>query len=418
MIGSAIALLKRSFPERQFLLRNGDKVRYLSLPGWSQAGALAILLALIGGMAGLAGAYHNLHKAIHRKEAEISARADHAAALGEIKAALARTDEQYLLLSRQLDDAKRQLDAAGTDNESLRGEIKAVEARDAVLDNTRAVLEQRLGVAQHALAGKTGNVKELASKLAESKGALKTALEARAGLQKKLAQLEADAAAANGRSERLKSSLAAREQDLRQVATERDRLGAELQQQIQPSGSQTGVSASRGYASRLEQLIASTGINLDRLLTRYETPRNIGGPFVALDPARLKVQDQERETALKSLVKELPLATPLGQYTVDSPFGPRPDPFNHKMGFHTGIDLGAAYRTPVLATAPGIVTFTGVKGEYGRVVEITHPHGIVTRYAHLHRILVAPGQHVRLHQEIGQLGSTGRSTGPHLHYEV
>ena len=69
--------------------------------------------------------------------------------------------------------------------------------------------------------------------------------------------------------------------------------------------------------------------------------------------------------------------------------GERIDPLNGRTAFHSGVDLSAPYKTAVLATAPGVVSFTGVKSEYGRVVEITHAHGIVTRYAHLHRILVA-----------------------------
>jgi murein DD-endopeptidase MepM/ murein hydrolase activator NlpD len=94
------------------------------------------------------------------------------------------------------------------------------------------------------------------------------------------------------------------------------------------------------------------------------------------------------------------------------------DPIRHRPAFHSGVDLSAPYGTPVVSTAPGVITFTGVKDDYGKVVEVSHGHGIVTRYAHLHRILVALGQKVRAHQEIGELGSTGRSTGPHVHYEV
>lgn len=415
MTEPAVALLKRLFPERQFLLRSGERVRYLSLPGWMQAGALFGALALIGTIGGLAGAYHNLHKAIHRKEAEISAAADRAAAVAELRDALARTDTQYLQMSQQLDEAQQQLDAAAADNERLRSEIQQAEARDAVLDRTRIALDERLQAAEQALASKSGNVKELAKQLADAKAALKEAAEARAGLQQKLATLQADSETASGRSDRLKQSLTQREQDLRQIAAERDRLRAQLENQ----GTVRTAAAPAGYASRLEQLIASTGIDIDRMLARFETaPQAEGGPYVTFDAKSLAQQDKARQAALRSLVQSLPLAAPLEQYTLESPFGPRSDPINHRSAFHTGVDLGAPYRSAVLSTAPGIVTFTGVKGEYGRVVEITHANGIVTRYAHLHRILVAPGQRVRLLQEIGELGSTGRSTGPHVHYEV
>ena len=154
------------------------------------------------------------------------------------------------------------------------------------------------------------------------------------------------------------------------------------------------------------------------MLGRFgSVPAGQGGPYVAFDP-RLASTDKEREKALQGLVQSLPLAAPLDHYQLESPFGPRIDPINHREGFHTGVDLAAPYLSPVYSTAPGTVSFTGVKGDYGRVVDITHAHGIVTRYAHLHRILVALGQKVTAHALIGELGSTGRSTGPHVHYEV
>ena len=78
----------------------------------------------------------------------------------------------------------------------------------------------------------------------------------------------------------------------------------------------------------------------------------------------------------------------------------------------------APYRTEVYATGTGTVIFAGDMDGYGRAVEIDHGHGVVTRYAHLHRILVAKGQKIGSHVVIGEVGSTGRSTGPHLHYEI
>jgi len=129
-------------------------------------------------------------------------------------------------------------------------------------------------------------------------------------------------------------------------------------------------------------------------------------------------QESERVAELQKLVKALPLGMPLTNYHSVSGFGERTDPFHRGQAFHTGIDLAAPYRSPIYSTGPGVVSFTGVKEGYGKVIEVDHGHGIVTRYAHLHRIVVAHGQRVRVHEQIGELGSTGRSTGPHVHYEV
>src|SRR5208282_6171530 len=94
------------------------------------------------------------------------------------------------------------------------------------------------------------------------------------------------------------------------------------------------------------------------------------------------------------------------------------DPFNRRPSFHTGLDLSAPYMSPIYATAPGIVTYAGYRGGYGRVVEIDHGNGISTIYGHMYRYMVSVGQRVAQHAQIGSLGSTGRSSGPHVHYEI
>lgn len=128
--------------------------------------------------------------------------------------------------------------------------------------------------------------------------------------------------------------------------------------------------------------------------------------------------DPEKLAAIRGLAKVLPIAAPLAQYRIGSPFGPRLDPFNGKDAFHTGIDMDAPYNSPVYATAPGTVIYAGYLGEYGKTVEIDHGFGIDTLYAHLHSYFVAVGQEVAAQAEIGLVGTTGRSTGPHVHYEV
>ncbi|GJE61211.1 Murein DD-endopeptidase MepM [Methylobacterium trifolii] len=122
---------------------------------------------------------------------------------------------------------------------------------------------------------------------------------------------------------------------------------------------------------------------------------------------------------LRRVATALPLRRPTGgEAVVSSTFGTALDPFTRGLALHTGLDLKAESGEPARATAPGRVTAAEPAGGYGNMVEIDHGHGVVTRFAHLGRIAVQPGQVVRAGDLVGQVGSTGRSTGAHLHYET
>jgi len=161
---------------------------------------------------------------------------------------------------------------------------------------------------------------------------------------------------------------------------------------------------------------------------------DVGGPFMPLtkeakDAAAssssfdtllgiLKVRLEEHDE-LSQAILTLPVRQPLpGQLAVTSPFGPRKDPFGMGWALHAGLDLQAQEGAIVRATAPGKVTNAGWSGGYGNMVEIEHAEGMSTRYGHLSALLVSDGQTVAAGTPIGRVGSTGRSTGPHLHYET
>lgn len=112
-----------------------------------------------------------------------------------------------------------------------------------------------------------------------------------------------------------------------------------------------------------------------------------------------------------------PTGMPVAGY-ISSYFGTRADPFDGRKTRHTGLDVAAPKGTPVHAVAEGMVTFSGVRSGYGKVVEIDHGNGYMTRYAHNSALEVRPGQHVQVGDVISKAGSSGRSTGSHLHFEV
>lgn len=125
-----------------------------------------------------------------------------------------------------------------------------------------------------------------------------------------------------------------------------------------------------------------------------------------------------RLDAMRNLLRNLPLVRPTDTGRFTSGFGHRKDPFTGRRAFHSGLDFSDSRGTPILATAPGRIIFAGRRPGYGNTVEIDHGFDIMTRYAHLDRILVTRGDEVDFRDKIGTMGSTGRSTGIHLHYEI
>ncbi len=178
------------------------------------------------------------------------------------------------------------------------------------------------------------------------------------------------------------------------------------------------VAVEPGRLGQFERVLASAGVDVAHLFAQYGMRTGVGGPFVPVPRGGVPTLSAQKLASLERLVKTLPIDAPLSHYRLGSPFGLRGDPMNRRREFHTGIDMDAPYMTPVYSTAPGVVSYAGYRDDYGKVVEIDHGHGISTRYAHLHRYIVSVGQHVAAHTQIGFLGSTGRATGPHLHYEV
>jgi murein DD-endopeptidase MepM/ murein hydrolase activator NlpD len=125
----------------------------------------------------------------------------------------------------------------------------------------------------------------------------------------------------------------------------------------------------------------------------------------------------EKTLALKDFLLKVPSISPATGY-ISSHFGTRFDPSKRRMSYHRGIDIAGPIGDPIKASAQGKVVTATKSKSFGNLVEIEHAYGYVTRYAHLHRVYVKKGEHVAQGQSIGSRGNSGRSRGPHLHYEV
>ena len=121
---------------------------------------------------------------------------------------------------------------------------------------------------------------------------------------------------------------------------------------------------------------------------------------------------------IASMIEPHPQPPPQPQNRVTSGFGDRKDPLTGERSHHTGIDLGAPEGTPIPAAKDGVVISAGTRGGYGNAIEVAHPDGTSTLYAHASGVAVNPGEHVSAGDVLGWVGQTGRTTGPHLHLEV
>jgi murein DD-endopeptidase MepM/ murein hydrolase activator NlpD len=173
-------------------------------------------------------------------------------------------------------------------------------------------------------------------------------------------------------------------------------------------------------ASEIGEILKSTGLPIPA----YDD-NAVGGPFVRPnDPNAFEATLDDLDQALGRLdtvrrhARKLPIGMPAPGREITSRFGNRRDPFLGRLAFHGGIDFRTPTGTPIYSTGSGTVVHAGRNGGYGKMVEIDHGNGLTTRYAHLSAVEVREGDHVGIGARIGKSGSTGRSTGPHLHYEV
>jgi murein DD-endopeptidase MepM/ murein hydrolase activator NlpD len=178
--------------------------------------------------------------------------------------------------------------------------------------------------------------------------------------------------------------------------------------------------------SKAEAAIRQFGLNPDVLARRARNAQ--GGVFEPFfgsakkeirDPRFLKLAASlSRMDAMERALAAIPTSMPAAVMMMSSGFGFRSDPFTGGGAMHAGLDFKGPVGTPILSAAEGRVTFAGFNGGYGKTVEITHANGLLTRYAHLSGVHVTRGQMVHRGLQIGRMGSTGRSTGSHLHFEV
>lgn len=375
-----------------------------------------------------------------------------------------KVESEAVTLKATIEELSTEVKTARDDRISLNHTIaKLEEALDREigygdgLEKERAAYEAQVVDLKGELETAVENKRELATKIVALEASLETAvalgksLDAeKALLSTRVAALDGDLSGAQQETVLLENTIAELEQSLggqaersTKLQHERDfyevRVGSlevrlDAMRDAQHSVVERLIDRTTQSMGQMERTVAMTGMDVDSVLNGVTVSNlglNQGGPFVPgdfiseTDPtyelqASVAILDLhlDRWEALQRVVKMLPLTAPLDHYRVSSGYGARTDPMNGRKAAHYGLDMAAPMKSKISATAPGKVIFAGWRGRYGRMIEIDHGLGIRTRYGHLRKILVKPGQEVGHREKIGLLGSSGRSTGPHVHYEV
>ncbi len=370
---------------------------------------------------------------VSRARARLQERAE------SLEARLATLSEMKLTIESQNAELSSSLKMTTAERDGLAEQRVSLSSRIAALEIELAALqEEEARVEEH-----NGDLTARLEASVDENGGL---VDERDGLQEQVAALDNELQLSRSETSTLKD-------DLREVAlglqkatgdvaevegtrlalrTHVDGLLAELSNQ-RAAGEVVLQRATERAASSVEgimKVVAMTGLNADTLLARAQVHQaGQGGPFIPesgalpadeeLARTMLTLEtNMSRWEAMKEVLRALPLTLPVDYYHITSLYGPRSDPVNNRRSRHTGLDMAGWLKTSIWAAAPGRVVYSGRKGRYGIVVEIDHGFGILTRYAHLNRALVEVGEIVEHRQRIALLGSTGRSTGPHLHYEI
>ncbi|NQU57858.1 MAG: peptidoglycan DD-metalloendopeptidase family protein [Rhodospirillales bacterium] len=402
------ALIDRLFPERQIHLRTGGRISFVRLTQTMQV-VMALMVLGAAGWTGYTSLTYVRHETIIGSKDELISNSRHAyrSLLGEVS----EYQKKFTNLTTDMEDNHALMLGLIEKNAYLQQSLSSVSKQ---LHLTRSEREA-IASARETLKGKLLSVEDKMRKIANRNFSLSDNLNS------------AETDLQNAQSERNKSLYEGTRMTrrIKDLETRLSDLQASEEQTVQRLADRTTESI-----ENMERMVKMAGLDINQLIKLPPPPETgQGGPFIAARPENLpgkQLKDSileldvhfARLDALQGLMKKLPLSSPMTSFYVTSSYGKRRDPINKRWGSHYGLDMGGALKTPVYSTAPGVVTYAGWKGKYGKFVEITHGSGVKTRFGHLYKFFVKKGQKVKFHTKIGLLGSTGRSTGAHLHYEV
>lgn len=448
-----ISLLARLVPpRREFIVRSAGRVHYLGVGRFGQISFIVLATLAIGWVGFSSSRYVSNALVVAERNVRI-ATSDRV---------IRNMQEEIDTLSSDLERGVRSINQHATANEEIAGQNSDFRYKIASLQLQRDELIKLRDERDREIAGLNEALSESAKGsegLNRQLGAAEERFEADRAEREQLtvkidsdsdeiARLNGEIGRLTGEQADLADELKVTERELQDTDTERARVIAErgeLNERVaslsdrlelfEASQSESidrlGEGTDLGIDA-LERTLVVAGLDIPLMLDRVLGENSgfsdgVGGPLLALDDEpgsetgeKLAAIEQRllKLQGLQGLMKHLPFAAPLNEFRVTSTFGRRRDPFTNRLAMHPGLDFASRNKNPIHATAPGTVAFVGWKGGYGKVVEVDHGLGIRTRFAHMSRIYVKRGQKLEFREKVGLVGSTGRSTAPHLHYEV
>jgi len=427
--GTLTRVYGRLFPERQIYVRTDGEVRFVTFSGRVQ-----FTLASVGLLLGFWFAFSTFQYAFQNEI--ISAKNERIRAGQEayrvLEGEMRDTQLRFIAAARDLDAKHNQLVALVSHKENLEQRLHEISDRLAAVSDDHREASKEAAALRNQLQGERS---VLSDQIGTLQGELRSTLEQQSDLEQDLAATRDRVVSLSAERDTLIKSNADLVGNLTTVNNRLVDIRGEQQRFIERIAARTSDDI-----SLLEDTIAMTGLEPDILFKKSGVLDSaMGGPVIdpsaaddgaltgvasldggaAFDSSVAGLEDSlQRWEALQSVLRVLPIAAPADNFYISSDYGRRRDPITKRMAFHAGVDLAGPARQPVFATAPGTVAKAGRNGPYGNMVEIDHGFGLRTRYGHLDKISVKKGEEVGFRTQIGRMGSTGRSTGTHLHYEI
>jgi murein DD-endopeptidase MepM/ murein hydrolase activator NlpD len=462
------AFASRWIVDREIILRSDRSTRCLRISRRFQLIALGLWAVTTGWMSFASTSYFEISRVLDTRTAALDQAHD---AYRDLLNQMANHQLAVMAITRDLESKQGHLRRLLDQNENLRQDLKLTEtqlrqseAERTKVAQTRQAVAEKMGELEQTVRSMWGENGSLERHISGLRGQL-ASIEAekeeiaaqRSALSRRMSQLQSELKISLARTAQVEAQLESTKTDLQSASLQRDRMQEDGQlaqvrvrdlegritelQRVHREVMTKLNDRTRADLAEVQKIVSRTGLNLDTMMPKDQpapqqrnTRGGQGGPFVPLfrdiapsgGDATTNLESMSfalgsqlrRLDQIHGVLRSIPLFAPLDTFALMSSFGARHDPFTGQAAMHYGLDMSAPIRTPVMATAPGTVVVAGWKSRYGRMVEIDHGNGLRTRYGHLYKINVRRGQKVDFREPIGLLGSSGRSTGPHVHYEV